>query len=646
MTSRPSLRRSPILLGLAISILSCSAVLAARSMGVFQALELRVYDSLLHVQPQLDERDPRIVLVTVSDRDIQQLQRWPIPDETLARLLTILLKGEPRVVGLDLYRDLPVPPGEEELRAVFSQSPPIVTVMKFGDAASPGVPKAYVLTESNPVGFTDLIVDPGGIVRRGAFFLDDGTTLSTSFSLLLASLFLRKEGVFPQSDPANPSFMKLGDVTFIPLQSNDGGYSGIDSRGYQFLLNYASARVSFQSFSLTEVLEHTVDPGLFHDKIVLIGSVAESARDFFFVPFSPHSGAREAIPGIEVHGSIVSQLLGCGLDGRKPMEFLSEFNESLWILLWSLIGLGVGIVFRHFGGLLLCGFLAPVALGLATYALFVRGIWVPLASPVVAFLGTTGLMVCYLSHRERREKAQMLNLFARHVSKEVARELWEKREQFLEAGRPKPQKLFATVLFTDLQDYTTLSENRDPKELLDWLNEYMDSMSRVVMKHGGIINKYIGDAIMSLFGVPIARSPDQQAEDARMAVACALEMSREMTRLNRRWKETDRPTAKMRIGIYTGLLAGGCLGSQERLEYTVIGDTVNTASRLESFDKNFDKDNPCRILIGDETRKHLGDLYPIRKVGTEELKGRERPVTIFQVFSPENPGGSDGSASA
>jgi adenylate cyclase len=171
---------------------------------------------------------------------------------------------------------------------------------------------------------------------------------------------------------------------------------------------------------------------------------------------------------------------------------------------------------------------------------------------------------------------------------------------------------------------------------MDWLNEYMEEMAGIVIRHGGVINKYIGDAVMAVFGVPIARKTEEEiAKDAINAVACAVEMGSVLQRLKAGWAARDMPVIDMRVGIYTGELVAGSLGGSERLEYTVIGDTVNIASRLESFDKDYCDpdfaDPSCRILIGGTTHKYLGGGFRTKKAGDVALKGKEDKITVYLV---------------
>jgi adenylate cyclase len=242
-----------------------------------------------------------------------------------------------------------------------------------------------------------------------------------------------------------------------------------------------------------------------------------------------------------------------------------------------------------------------------------------------------------MSNQEKKERAVLMQLFSRHVSPEVADAVWRQREQFMDGGRPRSQKFTVTVLFTDLKAFTSVSEKMDPQALLDWLNTYMEAMAQLVMDHGGVIDNYVGDSIKADFGVPLPRTTEAAiGQDAVAAVNCALAMEKELKRLNASWQRQNLPTVEMRIGIFTGPVVGGSLGSAQRLKYTTIGDTVNIASRLESYDQElFDPDfakGPCRILIGEQTLRYLNRQFETKKVGEVVLKGKDEAVTIFRVM--------------
>jgi adenylate cyclase len=223
------------------------------------------------------------------------------------------------------------------------------------------------------------------------------------------------------------------------------------------------------------------------------------------------------------------------------------------------------------------------------------------------------------------------------VDPSLAASIWEQRDRFLEGGRPSTTRLTATIMFVDLHGFTGIGERLEPEDLMDWLNAYMSAMTPLVMEHGGVVMRFIGDAIMAAFGVPIARqSEDEIREDARNAVRCALAMEQKVVALNRDSGHGDHPKIGMRVGICTGPMVGGSMGDAQRLEYNVHGDSVNTAARLENFEKqNFVPDydtRPGRILIGAPTRQYLGGSFTTEAVGEVSLRGKQEKLAVYQVF--------------
>jgi len=616
-----------------ICLLIVVSIISVRGIGALQFLELSAYDYFLTMKNRGAEPDPRIIIIKMTEEDIKKQGRWPVTDAVLADLLKRLLSLEPAVIGLDIYRDIEVPPGKKELLEVFSQQP-IITVKKIGDEKDAGVAQPYMAKNQELIGANDILVDPDGVIRRGLLFLDDGQTVYSSFALLLSLSYLSGQGVSPEQAAENPEYMKLGKTTFVPLKPEDGGYAGIDARGYQYLIDFRGG--PFKSFTLTETLNGSIPNDALRGKIVIIGATAESIKDFFFTPLSKAMTSDKLIYGIELHGLVLSQLLRAALNGEGPLTFITEKYEWAWIFLWALIGIVLGLRLRFLSRLFFSIIGGLVILVVFTYYIFMRGLWLPVAAPVLSFLAAAAIVTAYLSYKEKADRSMLMQLFSRHVSSDVAEAIWRDRDQFMNNGRPIPQKLTATVLFTDLKGFTSISEKMDPQTLMDWLNEYMDAMAKVIIIHKGVINKYIGDAVMAIFGVPVAKKTyDEISSDAINAVECALDMGDELKRLNSSWGQRDISTVHMRVGIFTGPLVAGCLGGSQRMEYTVIGDTVNTASRLESFGKegvehNFST-NPCRILIGEATLKYLGGRFVTKRMGEVSLKGKEEKIDVYLV---------------
>lgn len=624
------LLQSPFAAFLFISILVFFVIIGLRSTGSLESLEFAAYDWFIRLKPEVSRADPRIVIIGISEKDIRNQGRWPLTDNTLAQALSILARCKPRAIGLDIFRDIPVPPGNEKLNSILSRNRHIIGVMKFGDNEVPPPP---VLKDTDRIGFNDILVDPGGIVRRALLFMDDGATVFSSFALKLALMYLQGEGMVPQSDPYNPQYLKLGETTIRPFEPNDGGYVRADARGYQFLLGFDDVVGSFPNFSLTSLLSGRVDLEAIKDRVVLIGVEAQSVKDLFFTPFSRGFQGDQAISGVSLHALIVSELVRFALDEGSPIKTANERQEAFWILLWCMMGGVMGLRVRSPWRFSVYGFGGAVILGLIACLALLKGWWIPVVPPAMAWLVSAAIVTAHMSNQEKKQRAILMQLFSKHVSPEVAEQIWRQREQFLDGRRPRSQKLVATVFFSDLKGFTSASESMDPQSLIDWLNTYMEPMTQLVMQHGGVIDDYAGDGIKANFGIPLPRKTNAEiSQDAVNAVNCALAMEKEIERLNVICQERHLPAVGIRIGIFTGSAVAGAVGSSQRLKYTTVGDTVNVAARLESYDKDLAKDSPCRILIGENTLQYLNNQFMTKRIGQVSLKGKDEKISIHRVI--------------
>lgn len=634
MGSVRKLLGSQFIVALFISGLVFFIIIGLRVVGSLEFLELAAYDWFVRLQPKVSLPDHRIILIGISERDIRSQGRWPLTDATLAEALAILVRHKPRAIGIDIFRDISVPPGREKLDSILMENPNIISVTTFGKG---GVPPPEVVKNTDQIGFNDVLVDPGGTVRRGLLFMDDGKKTFYSFALRLSMIYLRSKGIVPQPDPVSPSHIRLGQTTIRPFERNDGGYIGADARGYQFLLDFKSAKGNFSSYTLMKLLAGEIDSEAIKDKIVIIGVMAHSVKDIFYTPHSRGFQVGQQVSGLILHAHIVSQLLRIALDGAPVVDNMTEKQERYWILLWSMMGAGFVLWVRSPWHFAMTGSIGLLILFLSAYLAFLSGWWIPLVPPAISWSISAGVVTAYMSNREKRQRVLLMQLFSRHVSAEIAEVIWRQRDQFLNGGRPCSQKLMATVLFSDLKGFTSVAEKMDPEDLIDWLNTYIESMAQLVMGYAGVIDDYAGDGIKANFGVPISRTNDVEIrKDAVNAVNCALAMEKEMNKLNAFWKEKQLPSVGMRIGIFTGPVVAGPLGSSQRLKYTTVGDTVNIASRLESFDKESAEGMPCRILIGESTLLCLDSQFKTQKCGEVSLKGKDEKITVYRVLDQES----------
>ncbi len=636
------LRKRPAYYLVALALFAFAAVLGLRQLGALQPLELALYDRMLAAQAKKLPADDRVVLVGATEADIAAFG-WPVSDEALAKLLGAIFAQQPRAVGLDIYRDQPRPPGHEQLVHLMRSQPGLIVVRKIGTATEPGVAAPPALEGTERIGFADVASDPGGVVRRGTLFLDDDKGTQTSFALRLALLHLAAQGIAPAPGTPDPAHIGLGKVTIPPFETNDGGYVAADAGGYQFLLDFAGGPVPFKRYDFGTVLSGKVPADAFKGRVVIVGVTAPSVKDFFETPYS-YAADTPTVHGITMHAHVVSQLLRMSLDGSRPLGVSSEFLEIAWLALWCVLGAAAGLWAKGLGRF---GFAAMAGIAVTaavSWAAFRGAHWLPLAPQSLGWLSALALVTAYSLHLERTQRGQLMSIFSRYMARDLAADVWQRRDEFLESGgRPRPQKLTATVLFSDIKGFTAVSENLDAAGVMDWLNSYMEAMANLVMKHGGVVDKFIGDAVMAVFGVPVARTDEAGiAADARAAARCALAMREELAHFNARWAAKGLPAVGIRVGIYTGELISGSLGSTERMEYTVIGDTVNTASRLESFKLApgasppealpEQEDGACRIINGEPTRQRLGERFAVAPVGEVHLKGKEQPLRVYSLI--------------
>ena len=624
MTQLLRVFRKPPVTSLALSIGVFAAIAGAREIGVLQSVEFVAYDKFLAWRAGPDATDARIVIVEITENDIAKYD-FPIPDDLLAKLLETIANGKPIAIGLDIYRDVPVPRDGShlaELNRVFQHNQNIIGIFKFGDAehAIKIAPAPALAENPDRYGFNDFPFELGA-VRRGFLFLwDTHDHVYPAFALALAL----QTGVAAKQEGSE---FQIGKTRFSRFRSSDGSYIHAQDGGHQFLLDFESPR-KFATYSLDDVLSNRVPEQTWRDKIVLIGEGAESAHDFQTTPLQANT------LGVELNAQILNQLLRAGERGDRPTISWNEPMELTWIFFWCILGGAIGFFIRRPLVLLAACCAIGAVLSAICWMAFVHDLWLPFVPTLGGNLAAAGLVMGYTRYHERKDRETLMRLFSQHVSPTIAESMWTHREEFMEGNRPRPQKLTATVLFTDFRNFSTVSENLQPTEAMEWVNDYMQALAKHIEAHDGFINKYMGDAIMAVFGFPVALTAAADfKQDAANAVNCALDMGTELRRLNADSQKLGRSPVQMRIGIFTGPAVAGCIGSRDRLEFTVMGDTVNTAARLESFDKDYAASEACRILIGHSTFELLDGKFATEFVQTIELKGKSRKTSIYRVLT-------------
>lgn len=375
---------------LAASVLITGLVLGVRQLGGLQILELMAFDQMVRLQPDAGP-DPRLLVVAITEADLQAQNRWPLADQTVTQLLEKLQQYQPKVIGLDLYRNIPQPPGHQALLKQL-QAPNIITINKHGDTNTEGVPPIPGVTKER-IGFNDFVIDPDGAVRRNFMYAFQGKDQFYSFSLRLAISYLAQQGT---SVKVEPDRLQLGKTVFVPLDANSGGYQNSDAGiGYQVLLSYRSANHVARQVTLTQVLNGSLDPAWVKNKVVLIGSTAPSIKDLFFTPYSAAERANPGMPGVLLHAQLVSQILSTVLDHRPLFWFWSQSGEALWVWAWSLVGGVIAWRLQHPLSLGLAGTAGFCGLFSICFGIFTQAGWIPLIPPALALVATSGSIVVY-----------------------------------------------------------------------------------------------------------------------------------------------------------------------------------------------------------------------------------------------------------
>ncbi|MCG5241688.1 adenylate/guanylate cyclase domain-containing protein [Azospirillum doebereinerae] len=548
---------------------------------------------------------PGVALVTLGEDSFATLVcRSPIDRGFLADLIGRLEAAGVRAIGLDILFDQPTLPTLDEglRRRMLDARIPVVAVTALAETP---------LTETQRR-FLDGFLD--GVPRGHANLAKDPLDATVRWHV-------------PQGPDGTPS-----------LPAKLASLAGAAIPDAPFRIDWRPGPVPgeppFPSYPAE--LVGLLPPGWLAGRIVLVGTVLNGIDRHR----TPLALAGTATPGVETQAQVLAQLL----DGRTSPR-LSLAAETALTLAMAAAGVALALTGLPLG-LLAAVSLVPLAgLWVGGAVLFAQGgPLVPLMAPSMAWLGGTAAMAAHLSLRARADRRVLMRLFANHVSQPVADEIWRERATFMAGNRPRPQHLTATVLFSDIEGFTTVCEALEPEPLMRWLEGYLDAMVRIVAAHDGVVLRFIGDAILAVFGVPVARTTQAQIDaDAERAVRCAVQMGRELATLNRQWREEGLPPVGVRVGIHTGPLVAGSMGGLRHMEYSLLGDTANTAARLESHAKTVGaRSSPhCRIVIGDPTAQAVRGKIAVLPVGEVALKGKANPVRIWLVVDePEDQTGT------
>lgn len=660
--------------GLALGTLSALIVLAlAASTDLFDRVELTTYDWRMRLAADPAAVNKNIVLVEISDATLREMEpffgHWPWPRLAVSFVIDYLKRAPAKVIAVDLTLaendrvlsydiDGDAWSGKQSDGALADSTRAAGNVIMLADAVYEGLaggngdapdwpdpgyhagdrsePRPVVLppykslTEAAAaLGHNFLTVDPGGSARRmPPFVRNRGKDLPA----LGVAAALRAMNVSPAEVAGEPDALRIRDRHVPLVKWRVRNRDGTARDQWTMLINYranagtvtASGALErpYPSYEFRHLFKAEqqlltgqapmIDPALFKDKIVFLGFTASGLVDYFGTPVS---GDEASMPGIQLHASVADSILA----GRfiRPVPARSRVAS----VVITALAIGMLAAFLPFAA----SATASIALigGWSVFSImaFKGGLWLNLVQPsavggLALFFGTA-----YQYFVEGKEKRKVAKLFGRYVSRDVYAQLMSNPDLAELGGKRREM----TVLFSDIRGFTSVTERGDPEALVSQLNEYFSRMVAIVFRHHGTVDKFVGDMVMALFSAPLD-DPDH----AEHAVQTAIAMVRELGELNQAWAARGMTQLDIGIGVNSGGMIAGNIGSSSIMSYTVIGDNVNLGARLESLNKEY----KCRIIISDATRARLTGDYDIRPLGDVVVKGKTRAVQIFEVRVP------------
>lgn len=588
-----------------------------------------------------------VVIVGIGDKDMTTLpEPFPYPRSYYAHLAENLERCGVRAIAFDLTLDAPRDSASDaEFDAVLGKYDNIVLAAKSAEETGGG---KYVLSTIER-SYPNVFYRPGrriGVVSIVGKDRDD--VVRQYYPLMTLGRFLTPTFAFAALNIAfNLSDTTVADVDFQnrTIALGDHVIPSIGN-GRSFYLNFYGPNNTFRYVSFTEViddasfktkeeldLEADIDAfdldeelqAYLKDKIVLVGSTMPEERDFHSVPILNADGA-STMNGVEIHATAIQNVLnGDYIQRADPglelglVIFLSLVS---FVVILRIRQLKVRYVaFLELGSLLLVALLVFAVFEIAVLSFVNNNLLLNVVYPglavVLAYLGAA--VYQYLA--ERQQKALIKNVFSKYISAAVVNELVANPEKAKLGGDRRE----LTVFFSDIAGFTTISEqfHTKPEGLVALLNEYLDEMTALVLKYEGTLDKYEGDAIMAFWGAPIP-----QKDHALRTCLASLEMQKRLAALRPKWKKEGKPALEVRIGINTGVMIVGNMGGQDRFDYTVIGDSVNLASRLEGANKQYGSN----IMISDFTYQQVKDRVAVRELDLIQVKGKNEPVKVWELL--------------
>ena len=597
---RPILENNLLLPGVLSALLS----IGLWQLGAWTTLELLGFNVLFSARNSLTHPrwDARVAVIGIDDATLREYGEFPLSRDRYAQLLETLEASPPATIGFDI---LFVEPSiyDSTLAEAMAINGQVVL------AIAPGLQKQTL----RPVPVLDHVTSNGhivsnadldGVTRKIFLYIDQVPSLSIK---LLEGYNHNLQQTFTKDK--NNSRNSL-----IPIPS-----SQLPINKQPIWINWVAPTHQIPTYSFADILQKKIDTAKLKDKILLVGMTATGANDPLRTPYEQ----TPPTSGIYVHAAVIDNLLNHRFLNRLPWQL-----DLLLLFSIGIIGSLILTPLKFSHRIVVLGILSFTWFSVSLLALTISNLWLPTAAPI----GTIFLVGLSVQWQEQKEKQQLMSLFARHVSQETATLIWQHRDEIFQNGQLDAKEMIATVMFSDIRNFTTISEGMKPRELLHWLNSYLGAMAECVQRHHGVVDKYIGDAVMAVFGIPLPhRRAEEIQQDAINAVSAAISMQERLITLNQELERSGKPTISIGIGIHTGLVIAGSIGGSQRLNYSVLGDAVNVASRLEQLNKSTKGGNFHNILISETTFQLIKQHFSTQKIQQLQLRGRRQLTMIYAI---------------
>lgn len=564
-----------------------------------EAFEAKTYDLRFKslrgaVTPSTD-----IAIIAIDDKSIAELGRFPWTRTQYVRLLDRISAADAKVLLVDaFFSEKETSAIDRSFAAAIRKAGNVVLAVPYEfDKQLQVIGGTHSLPEienaAAGIGHINLLPEDDGVNRRNILILEEKGKLVPSLGLMGAMAALGEKKFEPGSFE-----IILGDI-HIPVDGN-----------YSMWINYAGPPGNYPRYSFTDIANGRVDPALLKGKVLFLGATALGVYDMRVTPFHNNT------PGVEVHAAVADNIISGRFIRRTGLEALLDMAFIVML----------GLVTFYLTMRLRLHIAIPAVFALSacyvwlSYWFFLQGHWISMIYPILAAmvaLSAGGSFRYLVLDRSARE---MRSMFSSYLSAKLVARL----EKEPDAARIGGDNKEVTVLFTDIKGFTSFSETRSPQEVVTRLNEYLAAMVQVIDQFDGTVDKFIGDGIMVYWGAPLA-----QPDHAKLAIACMLEMKKTMARLHEKWGKEGVVPFVIRGGALSGEVVAGNIGCHgKKMEYTLIGDTVNQASRLEGTAKYYG----VSFLIGESTYLLTHDSYRFRELDKIRVVGKHVPVTVYELL--------------